>query len=329
MLNLPDLPGLLGARLDDILADCRRHTGPVTRINRATGGNVSHVFRIHGQRSTVVLKIRTTRFSGIPALSTDPALIADEHRALQIYGHAQPDLFPKVLAFHREANAMILTDVFPDGLNYQQHLDRRPATDEEMARLGGALRAVHQATRDVQVPIRSQNDVWFRDHTFDFCLRPTGHPALEQACAELAAQPGQQLIIGDVAPKNLSLAADAVAFCDLDNVHRSTPLYDVAYFLAHLLLHHLRWTEPLPDLVDALLDAYHTGQTGPVPSDETLLAAVAAGVVLYRLATTVVPYPLPGPAQLAGRFRRCVEELLDAGAFTTADMVKAAKEAKA
>ncbi|MGH3824622.1 MAG: hypothetical protein ACRDRA_17580, partial [Pseudonocardiaceae bacterium] len=105
-----------------------------------------------------------------------------------------PELFPKVLAFLPSAHAMVMTDVFPDGRTWHEHLDQRRATTSEAARLGRALARVHHATAAVRTPIRSQGDDWFREHTFDFCLRPTRHPALLHACAELATLPSQQLV---------------------------------------------------------------------------------------------------------------------------------------
>jgi Ser/Thr protein kinase RdoA (MazF antagonist) len=326
---LPSLDDLLGAHLPDVLATCRPHTGPITRIERATGGNVSHVFRIHGKTGRVILKVRGTRFSGIPQLTTDPALIADEHRALTVYAQALPDLFPKVLAFLPHAHALVMTDVFPDGRTWRQHLDQRPATPGETARLGNALARIHHATAAVRTPIRSQGDDWFREHTFDFSLRHTGHQALLDACEELASLPGQQLILGDVSPKNLSLAAHGVAFVDLDNVHRGAPLYDIAYLLAHILLHHLRWPARLPALTATLLDAYARPEPVRPWADDPLLASVTAGVVLYRLTTHLVPYPPTAPPAIAERYRDQVVRLLDKSAFTVPDLLRAAGKAPA
>ncbi len=324
---LPSPSALLGSALPDVLADCRRHVGQIAGIDRAIGGNVSHVFRVHGERGSVILKIRGDRFARIPALRTDPALIADERQALEVYAAAEPSVFPRVLAFHARSHAMILSDAFPDHRNYHQHLDERPATAEEMTRLGSTLRRIHQSTQNVRTAIRSQGDLLFREHTFDFCLRATGHDVLAQACAELTVLPGQQLILGDLAPKNLSLAAGGVAICDLDNVHWGWPLYDVAYFLAHLLIHHLRWAGHLRTLVTALLAGYLGG--GPLvrraPADDMLMATVVAGVVLYRLANDTVPYPLAGPPALADRFRDRVLRLLDTGVFIVHDLAQAAE----
>ncbi|MFD7283533.1 phosphotransferase [Streptomyces sp. NPDC059862] len=324
---MPSLPALLGDSLPAVLAYCRPHTGVIRRIERATGGNVSHVFRVTGSRRNAIIKIRADRFARIPALRTDPALIADERRALEVYAAAAPGYFPQVLGFHRQAHAMVLTDVFPDGLNYHQHLDQRPATAAEMIRLGGALRTIHHATRQIRTQIRSQGDVWFREHTFDFCLRAREHKALEVACEEMAAQPRQQLILGDLAPKNLSLVS-GVALCDLDNVHRGWPLYDVGYFLAHLLIHHLHQPHDLHTLVPALLTGYH-GTDVPDEAEEQLMARVTAGVVLYRLASTTVPYPLAQPPSLTQRYHDRIRELLDTATFTVRDLVHAATPSEA
>ncbi|MFJ8273817.1 phosphotransferase [Streptomyces sp. NPDC094154] len=321
------MPTLLGNALPAVLTSCHPHTGTIQRIERATGGNVSHVFRVTGSHGNAIIKIRTNRFARIPALRTDPALIADERRALEVYAAASPGHFPRILGFHREAHAMVLSDVFPDGLNYHEHLDQRSATAAEMSRLGAALRTIHHATRQIRTQIRSQGDVWFREHTFDFCLRAGEHKALDAACEEMAAQPHQQLILGDLAPKNLSLAT-GVALCDLDNVHHGWPLYDVGYFLAHLLIHHLHQPRHLHTLVPALLTGYH-GTDLPDEAQERLMARVSAGVVLYRLASTTVPYPLAQPPSLTRRYHDRIRELLDTAPFTVRDLVHAATPSEA
>nr|BBG91920.1 aminoglycoside phosphotransferase [Streptomyces sp.] len=296
--------------------------GPVTGVDRVSGGNVSHVFRVTGKHGGVILKVRGRRFARIPALRTDPALIADERRALEVYGERVHSVFPRVLDFHAGAHAMIMTDVFPDRRTYQDHLLERPATPEELERLGRTLRRVHEATRDVRVPIRSQGDVWFRDHTFDFCLRSTPHPTLTRACEELRALDGQQLILGDLCPKNISLAAGGVALCDLDNVHHGWPLYDVGYLLAHVLIHHVDLpARRLGGLADSLLDAY-AGEEVIAEADEELMSKVVAGVILYRLAGRLVPYELAVSDGRRGTLRDRVVGLLDHGTFGVEDLVR-------
>ncbi|MFI1162857.1 hypothetical protein ACH4UM_04400 [Streptomyces sp. NPDC020801] len=312
---LPAPAELLGDALPAVLGDCSAQVGDIGAITRLTGGNVSHVFRVEGARGSVVLKVRAATFARIPSLRTDPALIADERRALEVYGALVPSVFPRVLAFHPRAHAMVMTDVFPDRRSYEDHLHERSGTPEELGRLGAAVRQVHDATKDVRVPIRSQGDLWFRDYTFDYCLRASGHPVLERVCGELRAQLPQRLVLGDLAPKNLSLADGRVAFCDLDNVHRSRPLFDLGYLLAHILLHHINRPERLPALVSALLDAYYADRT-PSTRTRTLVATVAAGVIFYRLDNATVPYRLATSAEQGRQVRRRVAHLLDRGTIT-------------
>ncbi|MFJ5847988.1 hypothetical protein [Streptomyces sp. NPDC092903] len=317
--SLPTPFDLLGVALPEVVADCRTHVGSVTGMSRLTGGNVSHVFRVEGTRGSAILKVRTAVFARIPSLRTDPAFIADERRALDVYGELVPAMFPRVLAFHSQAHAMVMTDVFPDRRSYEDCLHERPATLDELIRLGTAVRRIHEATKHVRVAIRSQGDLWFRDHTFDYCLRSSGHASLNRVCEELRAQTSQQLVLGDLAPKNFNLADGRIAFCDLDNVHRSRPLFDVGYLLAHLLIHHAARPSFLPALAPPLLDAYYADRP-PGIREITLLAAVAAGVLLYRLDNSTVPYDLRLSAEQRGRLQEALIRLLDRGSFTPGDL---------
>src|SRR5690606_24539578 len=111
--SLPALSTLLGDALPTVLADCLPRTGEGVTIERVTGGNVSHVFRVRGHLGKAIIKVRTDTFARIPQLHTDPALIADERRALDLYGTVAPGHFPQVLGFHDTLHTMVLSDVFP------------------------------------------------------------------------------------------------------------------------------------------------------------------------------------------------------------------------
>lgn len=315
------LARLLGPHLHEIMALCCQHTGTVRSVAPLQGGNVSHVYAVSGDRGRVVLKVRGPRFARIPELRTDPALIGEEHRSLQAFGVRVPGVFPRVLAFHEDAHAMVLADVFPDGRNYHQHLIERPATAEEMRRLGSTLRAIHRSIRTTELPQRSHKRL--REHTFNYLLRARNHPTLDQVCRDLPNLPGQQLILGDLAPKNLSLADGSVAICDLDNVHRSWPLCDLAYFTAHLLIHHLSRPARLPAALNALTTGYH-GDDPITTAQESLMATVTAGVVLYRLEEGIVPYDNGQPRATTAQFSHLVRQLLNADQLRLTDLLRAA-----
>ncbi|MFJ1936780.1 phosphotransferase family protein [Kitasatospora sp. NPDC088160] len=321
----PDLAAVLGSHLDRVLDACRPHTGRLAHVEACTGGNVSHVFRVHGEAGRVIVKVRGRQFAGIAHITTDPALIAVERRALALHHGLLPELFPEVLAFAPEAHAMVMTDVFPDGRTWREHLDERAATAEECTRLGRALARIHQATAGLP-PLRDgDGDDRFRaEHAYGYCLRAAGHRALDEACRRLDALPGRQLVLGDACPKNLSLADGRTAFVDLDNVHTGAPLFDVGYLLAHLVLHHATRSAAQRWLAAAFLDAYTLPAPGRPWQQDDLLATVTAGVLLYRLEARAVPYPLSAPLETADQLRRRLRHLLDTGPFTVPDLLDAA-----
>ncbi|MFJ3673402.1 phosphotransferase [Streptomyces sp. NPDC090106] len=321
---LPSLADLLGEDLPHILADCRPHTGVPLSVEHVSGGNVAHVFAVRGPAGRVIIKIRRERYARIPSLRADPALIGDEYRLLELYHSAAPGVFPRVLAFHDATHTMVLSDVFPDGRTYHQHLRERSATTGEMTRLGRTLRHIHRATRDARPPERKKLDPRFPLYQRDFALRSPRHPALDAACTEMAGRPERQLVLGDLAPKNISLTDARIGLCDLDNAHHGWPLYDLGYFTGHLLIHHLARPHELPTLVPALLTGYLDGQALTQP-DAALTATVAAGAALYRLGHSIVPYALGQPAALAHRFRKRTLTLLDHGPLTLQDLIRAAQ----
>lgn len=102
-------------------------------------------------------------------------------------------------------------------------------------------------------------------------------------------------------------------------MHRSRPLFDVGYLLAHLLIHHVPRPSFLPVLAPTLLDAYYADRP-PGMREGTLLAAVAAGVVLYRLDNPMVPYALRISAEQRGRLREAMVCLLDRGTFAPEEL---------
>ncbi|MFF2374927.1 phosphotransferase enzyme family protein [Streptomyces xiamenensis] len=319
---MPSPADLLGDDLPRVLADCRPHTGTPFTVERISGGNVAHVYSVRGPAGRVILKIRREHFARIPSLRADPALIGYERRLLELYHRAAPRIFPRVLAFHDHTHTMVLSDVFPDGRTYHQHLIERSATAGEMERLGRTLRRVHQATRDARPPQPQTLDPRFPAYQQDFALRSPQHPAVDAACAEMASRPDRQLVLGDLAPKNISITDAHIGLCDLDNAHHSWPLYDLGYFAGHLLVHHLARPHNLPALVTALLMGYQGKQPLTRP-DAVLTATVAAGIVLYRLGDGIVPYSLGQPAALTDRYRERTRTLLDHGPLTFRDLVRA------
>ncbi|MGQ0777544.1 MAG: hypothetical protein ACT4NY_24565 [Pseudonocardiales bacterium] len=113
------------------------------------------------------------------------------------------------------------------------------------------------------------------------------------------------------------------------HVHRNAPRYDVAYLLAHVLLHHLRWPTHAPALTAALLDAYANATREPTRhwADDPLMATVAAGVILYRLAAHITPYPPTASPVVREQYHGQVIRLLNTGRFTVPDLLDITEQA--
>jgi hypothetical protein len=201
-------------------------------------------------------------------------------------------MFPRVLDVAVERGAVIMTDVFGAAPCYVHVLQDRPATAAEAFLYGRALAAAHQATASFAGRLRPEGDLDFRDHVLRYALEASGHPTLHEASRRLRQLPAGDLVMGDPAPKNMCIAAGRVTFCDLENVHRGSHLYDLAYCLAHLIIHHLSWPAEASPLARQLLAGYGA-LADPARFDGTLLAQVAGGIMLYRLLNRTFRYPLP------------------------------------
>jgi len=270
---------------------CAPHVGGVLAVDEIVDGNVSHVYRVRGPRGAVILKVRGSWFARIPDVPTDPALIGVERIALEVFGAAVPGVFPEVLEFDEERHALVLTEIFPAGGSFEDALRRGPAIPAQTWRLGEVLGEVHAATRSITAPIRPDGDLAFRDRQLWYCLERTGHPALADCSARLKSLPDNDLVLGDVAPKNLAVSADRVVICDLDTVHRGSHWYDVTFVLAHLLLHHLGTPAAIRPLSAAFLAGYRSRNALPELA-ASVRTRMVIGFCLYRLVNELVPYRL-------------------------------------
>ncbi len=123
---------------------------------------------------------RPARLMAGAYLSTDPALIADEHHALQVYGQALPELFPKVLAFLPSAHAMVMTWLrlpVTEALRRTSQRDQQAPTAEHRCYLHWVNQAYTElAQRDPQLTILDMGtlDPTEVHHAVHLALPPLG-----------------------------------------------------------------------------------------------------------------------------------------------------------
>lgn len=287
-----------------VAASCTAHVGHLDRAERLAGGNVSHVYRIHGRAGTAVLKLRRSRFARLPELVTRPDLVAVEAAILRRLAGELGDALPGVLAVHPDRGALLLTDLGPGRPTLAETWQASDPTVEQAGRLGRLLARLHA----IGAPggLRDGDDAEVRRHLTGYAFGPAAHPRLAEAAARCLAEPGRP-VHGDVSPKNLLEAPDRLLLCDFDNAHLGSATLDLGYAAAHLVLHG-GGSRP----VHALLAGYDPESAGARAADPWF-ATVVAGVLSYRLASPVVPYPLPIGAGARRASASALLGLLDAG----------------
>jgi hypothetical protein len=112
------------------------------------------------------------------------------------------------------------------------------------------------------------------------------HTVLDQLIVQMSHLP-KQLILGDFSPKNIGVSEDYhVSLYDLDAVHHGNAVFDVGFFIGHILVHTLG---KHPDLISGFLDGYR--EYADLVGNH-LLTQLALGICLYRLANPTIPYTL-------------------------------------
>ena len=111
------------------------------------------------------------------------------------------------------------------------------------------------------------------------------NPVLDEMIDDLRREK-RQLILGDVAPKNVGVnnKGDLFIFFDLEDAHRGNAIFDYGYLIGHILLHTFTSPEDAIEDIKAFCKGYSSDQF-----DEETVRKIALGIMLYRLGS-IVPY---------------------------------------
>jgi Phosphotransferase enzyme family/Phosphodiester glycosidase len=301
-VSLP-LPGLSIPLGEWAERHCLASVGRIRHIDRVHGGNVSHVFRLWGDRGTLILKVRQTTLARIPQFRTAPAVVGVEARAVELFRASLPGEVPMVVAVNPERGELLLEDFGVVSLASQWA--ERGVTEADVRQFGDLAGRLHRATASVMASLRPDGDDATRTHLVTYCLRQSGVAALDAAADRCLAEPAH-LVHGDLAPKNVLVRGGGLAVCDLEGAHHGSTTLDMAYSLAHVLLH----SAPAADIKQAMaatfLGAYAGAAAAAAAPDPDLLVPCLVGVLLYRLLNQGVPYDL---AMDAAARRQAAERL--------------------
>ena len=139
------------------------------------------------------------------------------------------------------------------------------ADPEFAAKVGRALKAIHEATRGCEkVAARFPTDAIFHTIRIEPYLLATAakHPDLAtalKAIAERTAGTHECLVHGDISPKNILAGPQGPVFLDAECAWYGDPAFDLAFCLNHLLLKCLWVPKATPRFLacfDALVTTY-------------------------------------------------------------------------
>jgi len=266
------------------------YVGKKYKITRIKDGLVHYVYKIVGRQQTLYLKIRSKRFSGIPSIKTEPGLIRYEAKALKLFSFYFPTIFPKVIAFNKKRNYLLLTDISRGNSCFEKKLNKNWVKETDFYFLGKTIKKIHLATKNLNISIRGKiKDERFREKQMFYLLGFLNHPQLNKIILSYRQVP-KNLILGDLSPKNLYVEKDYLGICDLEHACRGHYLFELAHLIGHGIVHTLK-NSKRKKLINSLISGYG-GLNFPLLQQE-ILTYTAVGIVLYRLASPVVPYNLP------------------------------------
>lgn len=273
----------------------------IVQVNRISGGVSHYVFELLLSNGTrLYLKKRSDHFAKLPQIRSNPEDIRYEKTILDVFYSLAPDNFPEVKAFNTIENYIVLADAMP-GPNDAKLEDLYLAgnvTGKMMQTLGKVLANIHLLSSNFRSAIRDPNDDEHYRLKLQHRLGYRNHPVLNDAIEQLMMLPNKQLILGDVAPKNIAIIdyGNNVKFFDMEEAHLGDPLFDYAYMLGHIIVHNLSNKYVLLEEIEAYQQGY-----SDVHFNQRLVKIIALGIVLYRL-NSIVPYPLNIHADLRIEF---------------------------
>lgn len=275
-------------------------------ISSVMGGVAHQVFQIRSGDKRYYLKIRGDRFASVPEIICNPADIVLEYRALTAFHQVSPDNFPQVLAFDEDRHYLILSDAMPNGEKLENLFLEEKVTPLMLFNFGRTLSKIHTSSSSCRDSVRPGSDSGYYQTVLGHRFGYRHNSVLDEMVQTLSDLDNKQLILGDVAPKNIGVSDDGKRFIffDLETAHQGDAIFDYAYFLGHILIHSLASADSASSNVNSYSQGY-----GQHDFDDLLIKRLALGTILYRL-RSVIPYPTQLDANRTVTVEKRIESLL-------------------
>jgi hypothetical protein len=275
--------------VNKIVSEIEVSIGEIRELKQVGGGLVHYVYKVTTNSQTAYLKIRANHYSGIPNISTQPELIGNEKRALELFSINSGEYFPEILLYNSVFHYLLLSDVMPGGITLDRMYRHGNVEPIDLYQLGYSVGSIHSDTRTSE-SVRYPSDEQYQSNLMKYALESYNHPTLMKAAQEHRRR-NTQLLIGDLSPKNIYIRDGIVRLCDLENAHQGVLPYDQAFIIAHILLHHKSLNTAIAAMW-AFIDGYESSESA-VDQGDALVSQTLHGILLYRLDNPVIPYELP------------------------------------
>ncbi len=234
-------------------------------VEELGGGVSSRVFLVASNRRRLVVKQPLPRFRVRDEWLVDTDRITVEANFLRHIGSRLPSgSLPEFVLFDEPEQVLVVTAAPPHFRPWKTSLLAGDA-DPRLAQAAGALLGkIHRiGIEDPTLRSTFEQSRLFDQQRVDPYLRtlvtrhPKRAPALRNVIAHLEND-RTTLIHGDFSPKNMLTDARALLLVDHEVATWNDPLFDVSFFLNHLVLKfaHLEGSEAIAECVHGFLDAY-------------------------------------------------------------------------
>ncbi len=268
----------------------KESVGTMTESTLVTGGLIHEVTRLSNGTDYFFLKKRSPSLVKVEGIAVDKKDVAYEYSALKFFNEAFPDIIPKPLMFDTDQGLLLMTDALVGG---QQLIEKLAEDNPEdiphiTKQIGTALGKIHGYSKGktVQVEFNPNNDF---SEILNFRYMYQNIDALSKVVEKIRNKK-EHVLLGGLSPKNILTNSDEVAFVDLETACAGDPVFDYAFCIGHILLHHIKNPKLGISLFEAFESSYHTSYD--LEFDPSEVATLILGTFLYRLDNGRVPYSL-------------------------------------
>jgi tRNA A-37 threonylcarbamoyl transferase component Bud32 len=207
--------------------------------------DVNWVYRVQlahaGRERTLYVKRSDAFVKRRPDTAMDPQRATFEARMLGLVGDIVPDLVPRVLWHDPQAHLTVLAEIGRNAASLAHELSRGRIPASVVEAFGQTLGKLHAGTLGVpHETIWGTADANAQATKLSVAMRTSSVRALlPQHIDDLIAQSDRAragLVLGDLASKNVLVGVDCAYVLDLELAFRGDQLFDVAFFLAHVVV---------------------------------------------------------------------------------------------